>query len=365
MSSSKGNCSVIGAGVIGLMSAWFLSARGWKVTVYDRAQAFSGSSWAGAGIISPMPPWGYPPAVQSLVEHSLQLYPALLGQFESESGIDPEYLASGVLYLGPFDQDSQQWREENPGEIEVGCLSDWLPSEQKQTSWYFKDTMQLRNPRLGQSLLKACIKQGVRVIQDAAVEQILLADDQLSGLLLSNGEQHLCTQVVLAAGAWSDHILSQSGLPPLGVRPLRGQILLWKGEPGLLTHMMYNNGCYLIPRQDGHILGGSTVEDVGFDLRTTSLAEQNIKAGCVAMFPALAELPLVEHWSGLRPYIEGEIPVVGKQQSVEGLWIHTGHYRNGLGMAPASAHLLADLMTGQTPLLDPKPYQISQARPNN
>ncbi len=356
MSDFKQNCSVIGAGVIGLMTAWLLCKRGYKVTVYDQAEAFSGSSWAGGGIISPVPPWGYPSAVNELVINSLSMYPSMLAELQQISGVDSEFINNGLLYLGPFDASSDQWRKTHANAIEVGQLCDWLPDSPGLPVWWFRNVAQVRNPRLGQALLKAVTKQGVCVYQHSPVRRLLIQNQRVTAFQLDSGEQINCDQVILAAGAWSDTILANSDLPTLGVRPLRGQMLLWKGAPGLLAHMVTGGGKYLIPRRDGHILGGSTVEDAGFDETCTDTAQSEIQAACQTMFPAIAQLPLVQKWSGLRPAIDREVPVIGPMPGIRGLWLNTGHFRNGLGMAPASAQLLCDQLSGDTPSIDGQPY---------
>lgn len=359
MSDFNQNCSVIGAGVIGLMTAWLLSKRGYKVTVYDQAGAFSGSSWAGGGIISPVPPWGYPPAVNKLVINSLSAYPSMLAELQQISGVDSEFISDGLLYLGPFDANSEQWRKTHVNAIDIGQLCDWLPGSPALPVWWFKSVAQVRNPRLGQSLLKAVIKQGVCVHQHAPVRRLLTQNQRVIAIELDSKEQIYCDQVVLAAGAWSDSILTNSGLPILGVKPLRGQMLLWKGPPGLLAHMVTGGGKYLIPRRDGHILGGSTVEDVGFDETCTDRAQNEIQTTCQTMFPAITELPLIQKWSGLRPAIDREVPVIGPMPGITGLWLNTGHFRNGLGMAPASAQLLCDQLSGDVPAIDAQPYSVA------
>ncbi len=346
MSDFQNNYSVIGAGVMGLTTAWFLQQQGYQVTVYEQAQAFSGSSWAGGGIISPVPPWNYPLAVRQLIAQSLSDYPSLLADLQRASGIDSEFVQTGLLYCGPFDAASEQWRSKCADSVEPGSLSDWLPSAPDMPVWWFRHAAQLRNPKFGQALTRAVMARGVKVYPQATVKRLLVKTNRVKGLLLDSGQRIHTEQVVLAAGAWCDNILANSGLPLLGVKPIRGQMLLWKGKPGMLSHILSGYGKYLIPRKDGYILGGSTVEDVGFDLANTDAAHAEIIAGCRKMYPAIDDLPLVRQWSGLRPGIDREIPVIGPMPGLAGLWINAGHYRNGLGMAPASAQLLVDLITG-------------------
>ncbi len=348
---------------MGLMTAWMLRRQGWQVTVYDQAEAFAGSSWAGGGIISPVPPWSYPLPVRQLVAASLRQYPELVAELHGSSGIDPELIRAGLLYLGPFDDAGEDWRSRNAAQLQVGRLNDWLPGAADLPAWQFTNVAQVRNPRLGQALLQAAIRQGVVVHQHSPVRRIHLQAGQVTGLELRSGELQPCRHTVLAAGAWSDIILRNSGLAGLGIKPLRGQMLLWQAPPGCLTHMVTGHGKYLIPRRDGHILGGSTVEDVGFDNATTAAALDEIQHACRQMFPLLKELTLVRQWSGLRPAIAGDIPVIGPMPDTQGLWLNTGHYRNGLGMAPASCELLVSLMTGTKCPLRHEPYAMPEAQP--
>ncbi|MDH5594537.1 MAG: FAD-dependent oxidoreductase, partial [Gammaproteobacteria bacterium] len=146
----------------------------------------------------------------------------------------------------------------------------------------------------------------------------------------------------------------------LRVEPVRGQMLIFKASPDLLPTMVLNHGKYLIPRKDGHILIGSTLEYVGFQKDTTPAAFDELKLAACDMLPELAKTPIEKHWSGLRPGSPEGIPYIGPHPEVTGLFVNTGHFRNGVVLGLASASLLADLVTNNPPELDPCLYKLDR-----
>jgi glycine oxidase len=167
-------------------------------------------------------------------------------------------------------------------------------------------------------------------------------------------------KVVLAMGAWAGTALSELAPTP-SIRPIRGQMLLFKLAPGALDTIVYRNGLYLIPRRDGHILVGSTLEDVGFDKSTDMPTQQRLHAEAAELLPFLSSIQPIQHWSGLRPGSPDNIPIIDRHPDFDNVFVNTGHYRYGVTMAPASAELLVDLMEGNTPVLDPAPYRWQAA----
>jgi len=332
---------VAGAGAIGMLTAWYLHQLGMQVCVLEQNQPFSGSSWAGGGILSPVPPWHYPAEVDALVHASLQLYPALVEQLQTMSGVALDHVVTGLLYTGPFDAAAEPWRLHHADRIECGQLSDWQAECDQRPAWLLKQVAQLRNPRLGKALLAACQLCGIKVLPDHEVTDIQPGRSRRLTVACGKGGMLSADDVVIAAGAWTDSLLQRCGLSGFGIKPLRGQMLLLQGLPGQLQYIVSGNGKYLIPRPDGLILCGSTVEDVGFDSGVTEAAQEEILHDCVALYPPARDMPLLQQWSGLRPGIADDIPVICEHPQLAGVWINSGHYRNGLGMAPASAQRLA------------------------
>lgn len=327
-----------------MLSAWYLRQQGLQVIVLDQQQPFAGSSWAGGGILSPVPPWHYPAEVAALVRASLALYPALVAELQDISAIELDHVTSGLLYTGPFDEQAEPWRQRHADAVDCGVAQDWQPECDQRPAWLLRQVAQLRNPRLGKALLVACQARGISVLPEHAVVDVRPSSSRHLRVRCANGQMLHARHVVIAAGAWTDTVLQRCGLAGFGIKPLCGQMLLLQGQPGQLRHVLSGHGKYLIPRPDGLILCGSTVEDVGFDTTITSAAREEILAACVDLYPPAAQLPILQQWSGLRPGIADDIPVIAEHAECAGVWINSGHYRNGLGMAPASAQRLADLI---------------------
>ncbi|WP_372877554.1 NAD(P)/FAD-dependent oxidoreductase, partial [Pseudomonas sp.] len=220
---------------------------------------------------------------------------------------------------------------------------------------HMSDVANVRNPRLVKAL-RASLAQmpNVTLHEQCAVTGFIREGERICGVHTSAGEMR-GDRVVVAAGAWSGELLRSLGLE-LPVEPVKGQMILYKCAEDFLSSIVLANGRYAIPRRDGHILIGSTLEHVGFDKTPTEEALASLKASAVGLLPALADAEPVGHWAGLRPGSPHGIPFIGPVPGHDGLWLNCGHFRNGLVLAPASCQLLTDLLLGQAPIIDPAPY---------
>jgi glycine oxidase len=220
---------------------------------------------------------------------------------------------------------------------------------------YMADVANVRNPRLVKSLKAALLAlPNVTIHEQCEVSGFVREGDKVVGVQTSTGAIH-GDQVVLTAGAWSGDLLKSLGLE-LPVEPVKGQMILYKCAADFLPSMVLAKGRYAIPRRDGHILIGSTLEHEGYDKTPTDSALESLKASAVELIPALADAEVVGHWAGLRPGSPEGIPYIGRVPGFDGLWLNCGHYRNGLVLAPASCQLFADVMLGRAPIIDPLPY---------
>lgn len=347
---------IIGAGINGLLSAWFLAREGLRVGIVERGDVAKESTWAGAGVLSPLMPWDYGMAVNTLSERGRHMWPELIDQIKSTSRIDPEYIQSGMLALSVSESEralawcrANAWRhEEAVPELEGGIADSasplWLP-----------DVAQVRNPRLAQALAEACVGAGVEIYPHTPVLSMEIVNDSLQAVKTSRGTL-VSGAYVFCTGAWSQDVLT--GLSEkLDIHPVRGQILLLKSTPGHLPFIVYKSGHYLVPRQDGLILVGSTLEQVGYDKSTTNTAKDVLQSFVLDTAPSLASAELVHHWAGLRPGSTGNIPTISPHPHIENLYLNSGHFRYGVTMAPSSAELLRDLLLGRPPSIDPAPYR--------
>ncbi|HHM06147.1 MAG TPA: glycine oxidase ThiO [Gammaproteobacteria bacterium] len=353
--------TVIGGGLIGMLTARELALAGATVTLLERRTAGREASWAGGGILSPLYPWRYPAAVSRLARWSQACYPTLAGELLAHTGIDPEYQACGLLLLDQ-DENAQalgwagQWGYElsHAGEAELRELEPRLNPAFSRSQWW-PTLGQIRNPRLLQALASRLAQLKVKVVEHCEVRGLRTQAGRLAGLDTTQGPRSTALAVV-AGGAWAAEILRPAGAC-LPVRPVRGQMLLFSGPPDLLRHIVLYNGRYLVPRRDGRVLAGSTVEEVGFDKSTTPTALADLRRAACELIPALESLPIEHHWAGLRPGSPQGVPFIGPCPGVQGLYVNAGHFRNGVVTGPASARLLADMILKRPPILDPAAYR--------
>ena len=356
---------LVGGGVVGLLSAVKLAEAGFRVTILEQGRIGREASWAGAGILSPLYPWHYPPALLQLALYGMQRYGRLAATLFEQTGIDPEWNPSGLFILdGPQEKIPDDalnwakawgldWRLESPKRDDQFSLSEakalWCP-----------EVAQVRNPRLLAALAARCRQVGVHLEEDITVTGFRQRQGRLRGVETSRGFIP-AERSIVTAGAWSGTLLRETGNPP-NILPVRGQMLLLQGKPGNLSTMVMRDHRYLVQRRDGLFLVGSTSELVGFDKSTTSVARQELWDFACAVFPDIVHAPLLRQWSGLRPGSQDNIPYIGPLPGWEGLFVAAGHFRYGLTNALATADILVALLTETPTPLDITPYALSAQR---
>ncbi|NKF23172.1 NAD(P)/FAD-dependent oxidoreductase [Solimonas marina] len=303
--------AIVGGGVIGMACAEALSRDGrHRIGLIERDELGRAASWAGGGMLTPLPPDHIPEAVRDLLAESLALYPQWCARLHAESGIDPEYWDCGARY-----------RKDDGTQVDYPRMA------------------QVRNPRLVKALAGTLRRRrGVTIFERTAARGWVLDGDTVIGVR-TDDKEIACRQAVLAAGAWS------APLGADGVGPAKGQmLLLGPGEP-VLTRLLIGEDVYLIPRRDGQILVGSTLEDAGFDTTPTAAARQSLLARAAQLWPAVHARRVVAHWAGLRPRPAGEGPLLGPHPRLSGLLLATGHFRIGLTLAPGTAARVAHALS--------------------
>ena len=355
---------VIGGGIMGLMTAHYLHAAGEKVMVLEQKQLGQESSWAGGGILSPLYPWRYSQALNDLASWSQQHYPALIDELKSLSDIDAQYWQCGFLMLDEEEIEAatlwSRQRQQTMQIIEPARMSEIAPSLSpaklpNQAIW-MPDIAQARNPRLLKALITSLRKRGIELREQCEVNRLAISNHQITGVMCGNEKINAST-VTVACGAWSNQLLKEH-LDTLNVEPVRGQMILFKATPELLNTMIMEKAHYLIPRRDGRIIAGSTLEYVGFNKSTTDNARQQLMQKATDLIPDLGNYPIEHHWSGLRPGNPRQTPFISQHPQISGLFINTGHFRNGVVTAPASAKLCVDQILNKPSILDPTPYKI-------
>ncbi|KAB1851990.1 glycine oxidase ThiO [Acinetobacter tandoii] len=362
------NIVIIGAGISGLLSALELAEQGCQVNIYNQTYAGQ-ASWAGGGILSPMYPWRYPRAVNLLAQHGKALYQTWNEKLQPVTGIDFEIHETGMLILDETDfevglnyktqfQDPMQHCEYLQRE-QLDQVNPHL-SEQFQHAIYFPEIANVRNPRLLQSL-RNYLEQHPKVqfFDQMPIQKFHIQQDKIEYVETETGQKVYADQFVLTTGAWSGLWSAQLGLE-LPIRPVQGQMALIKTPAHWLPTMCMNRVMYLIPRMDGHIVCGSSMQECGFNAKTTKQTQQNILEAAYEMVPELTQFPVVQNWAGLRPSSPEGIPYIGQLPHLHNVWVNLGHFRNGLCMGPASAQLLRQLILKQPTSVDSTIYSPEQ-----
>jgi glycine oxidase len=356
--------AIIGGGVIGVSIAFELAAEKLRVVVLERRQPGEEASWAAAGMLSPSPdsPRDFP--LVPFAKESLRLYPRFVAAVEEASGKSAAYVRHGTLEFffspGAVAECQTRLRElQSFGlgaeSVSVGEARRWessAPSSARAALWLPEEgTVEPR--LLMDALLEAAQNRGTEVRANCAVTGLVRDAGRCTGVIAA-GEKISAGTVVLCAGCFSNELAGQPS-PPFVVptRPVRGQMLALRPLPNSvnLRRVLRSESAYLIPRRDGRIVAGSTIEEAGFNKHVTPAGMQKILNAALEICPDLAGAEIVETWAGLRPGTPDDLPILGPADFA-GLLIATGHYRNGILLAPATARVVCDWILGAKPAFD-------------
>ena len=350
---------IVGAGVIGLSIAHELLCRGKRVTLVDPRQPGMGASWASAGVLAPQGALPFHRPYLDLCLSSRDLFADWSARLLDETGIDIEYRTEGGLQVAFDDAESGELDKRYHHQVDLGLPVERLTGEQVRAlepmlsseircGLLFEGMHQVENRRLVQALVAAVRHRGGDFRTGDPVIDVIVRRNRAAGVVLPD-ERIGADRVVIAAGAWSGLLNWLPGpVPP--VQPVRGQIACVDGSAlPPISRVINGLGQYLVPRRDGRVLLGATVEKTGFDTRVTAGGLSAVMKNGLRMVPDLAGAPVVETWAGLRPMSKDGKPILGPA-GPEHLVLATGHYRNGILLAPITGRLVADfLTTGKVP----------------
>jgi len=356
-STSRPDLVVIGGGIIGLSAARAAAGKGLRVRVLERDGFGGGATRAAAGMLSPLAEAdsGGGPFLE-LGLRSLRMYGAWVEELEDASGVRVEFRQSGKLLPARSDGIEEGLPKRGVLAREHGIAVEWLSDDalageasglgpEWRSALLIHDDYRVDSRALTRALVGAATRDGIVLSEGHMVSALLRDGDRVTGVTLADGSRVEAGAVLLAAGAWSAQVGS---LPrPLGVRPVRGQMLALMPEELPSRRVIEAGGIYLVPRDDGRVLVGATVEDAGFREGNTALGIRTLLDAATKLAPSLDGARILEMWSGFRPGTPDGHPILGPDPDVEGLLIATGHYRNGILLAPITALLVGALAAGE------------------
>ncbi|MCZ2341855.1 MAG: FAD-dependent oxidoreductase [Bacteroidales bacterium] len=333
---------IVGGGIIGLTSAYALARAGLSVEVRERGELGQQASWAGAGIIPPGNPERTANAIDLLRASSVRLFAPLSAELREFTGIDNGFrVCGGIEFLHPEDADlPDRWAAEGltlsePTAEELRHREPGL-TPPPRPAYRFPGMGQVRNPWHMRALVAACEQLGVRLRPHTPC-------------VWSSELLHSYQHVILAPGAWAAEVVAPLGFT-LPVRPVRGQIVLFRPTQPVLSHVVIDGRRYLVPRADGRVLVGSTEEpEAGFERANTEAGVRGLIDFAIGLVPALAHAPIEKCWAGLRPGSLDSLPYLGRLPGHERVILAAGHFRAGVQLSPGTAQIVRDLVLGSPP----------------
>ncbi|MCO6045330.1 glycine oxidase ThiO [Aeoliella sp. ICT_H6.2] len=364
---------VIGGGVVGLSIAYELAVReaGSDIVVVDRQTPGQEASWAGAGILPPGSWYDDHPALEQLAAISGKMNAEWTQRLAETTGIDNQLTTLGALHLANTTAQHSRlsakfshWRTlgirvESVELDQIDDLEPNLNTDGALAAFHVPGEASIHNRQHCQALVAACESLGVRICHPAEVQQIVRTGNHAEQVETSAGSISV-GHVILAAGAWSPVVAESLDLR-ISVRPVRGQMLSFGPLEQLpLRGIVHRGDQYMVPRVDGRLLVGSTVEEAGFEKCTTATGTGSLEEFARQLVPELQQQAISDRWAGLRPASEDGLPYIGRVPGVHNTIVAAGHYRSGLQMASGTAAAVADLITGETPQLRLEPFRLNR-----
>jgi glycine oxidase len=373
---AQADAAIIGGGVIGSAIAWRLRQAGLRVVVIERGRIGGEASSAAGGMLAPLAEADRIDDFFNLSVASRALYADVARELREATGLDIEYRTEGTLYLALTEEDETEldrrfeWQHAaglNVKRLNAACVRKLEPLVNDRLRWALKfpDDHQVDNRRLMAALSTAVQNAGVEFWTHTEARYLIIESRggrrQAAGINTTKGELR-ARAIVIAAGSWSSLLTTEEGSPLANFRiePVRGQMVAMEMPAPAVRHVIYSGRGYLIPRLSGVLIAGSTTEHTGYDKSVTAGGVASIIERATEIAPRVSELAIVETWAGLRPHAPDDLPILGLDPQIAGLIYATGHYRNGILLAPITAQAISELITKGDTAINLAPFSIAR-----
>ncbi|UOF91855.1 glycine oxidase ThiO [Fodinisporobacter ferrooxydans] len=365
---------IIGGGIIGCSIAFYLSRKGVNCFVFDASEVGKEASLAAAGILGAMMETDAPGPLVDLCLASQKKYPALANVLLEETGIDVEYIDSGLVGVARNESEEQELYKKWKWATSLGQQVEWLPEGelQKTEPLLSKELMgglwiphdhQVNNEKVTQAFRIAAATRGTQFFEKHPVFRLVTQDERVIGVETAAG-QYTADTVVLAAGSWSEALVKPLGLS-LSVYPVKGQCFSARLSSSVLRKSVFAQKCYLIPKRDGTIVVGATQEEVGFHKEERIEAVKSLYDIAVTMVPAMKDATFIKTWAGFRPGNPNIKPILGFVNGWQNLILATGHFRKGILLAPITGEIVSNMITGEESPVDWRPFALESHQNTN
>ena len=375
---------VIGGGIIGCSVAWRLAAEGVVTTVLERGRVGQEASWAAAGMIAPQAEADGPGPFFDFCMKARDAFETIVDRLVRDSGVDPEYDRAGILYVALDETERAQLEGRAKWQRAAGAPVEELtgaearrvePMLSPETVYaiHMPTNRRADNRKLTQAYAAAARKAGAEFVEGARVEALAIrggratGDVQASGVVeaigvvMDDGSTREADIVINAAGSWAGEVRGLEA-DRVKLHPVRGQIVCFETAPGTIGPALFSLRGYLVPRRDGRLLAGSTMEEAGYNKVVTLAGLEKIARGAVAIAPALGATPFRQAWAGLRPATRDLLPVLGFSPSVRNVLWAAGHFRSGILLSAITGEIIADLVKGRRPAIELSAFSAARFR---
>lgn len=354
----KSEVLIVGGGVVGLSLARELHKKGLRsITVVERGRCGQEASWAAAGMLAPHAETDRIDPFYEFCSESNTLYPAFAENLLEETGVDIELDRAGTLYLALTETDSAELKKRYEWQRSAGLKVEHFSAAETRKaepfispdvreSLYFPEDWQVDNRKLMHALEQYARFNGINVLEHRNVTRVLTEGSRITGVVTAEGPIS-ADEIIFATGAWTSLIELGSSWFPIDVKPIKGQMISFHTAKRLFEHVIYSHRGYIVPRIDGRVLAGATIEDDGYGKLVTPEGSEYLQEMAAEIAPNLASLEINESWAGLRPYAPDGLPVLGEIGGFSNLYAATAHYRNGILLAPLTARVMAELVLGE------------------